>query len=92
MPEQRSSSSSSSESKQSVECGHSHYENGYSYNSPDMNKYGLKGCNGCPANYPGCAPNMMYHPPPAMPVPQVKVIRKRNYADHSRHGNSAFGY
>ena len=50
MPEKVSSSSSSS-SEQSVECGHSHYQDGYSYNSPHMNKYGQSGCNGCPNNY-----------------------------------------
>lgn len=44
MPESESSESSES---QEVDLGHSHYQNGYSWN--DRNKWGGYGC-----NMPGC--------------------------------------
>lgn len=60
MPEEKASSSSESVEKE-VECGHSHYQGGYSWNTPDMNKWGQSGCNGCPMNYGGCAQAAMYN-------------------------------
>ena len=53
MPEEQSSSSSDEQTM--AGCGHSHYQGGYSWNTPSMNKWGQSGCNGCPLNFGGCA-------------------------------------
>ena len=94
MPE--SSESSESESKEEQEGpGHSHYQDGYSWN--DRNKWGAYGCSGYRGQGygNGCQGGYQYGGQRALWMGQgfdnngVKVVYKKKYGGNA-HGNSAF--